>query len=490
MAIGNPLLAVLFEDGYVRTYEWVPANSKFVQMAARSGYSQSIDQTIYEPQVFWMADGTTVAVSRNVSHLIGELAILDPLLEPLDETTISSAFDGFNAEFRAVNVKNVNMLYYGFNLGRMAQGFLISNTSPYITNFGTMPDGSPGDPTDKKLTEIAATPDGYLMVIGRQRPNVTEYWQRDAGWPPAAPVFNYDNGMPLGSLINPDLLRFSQDSKFLLAADKTGLVEIHVFDGESLSLLQILAAPTGTIVDAAFSNDKRHLVISGYDGADYETRTYRRDGMYFLPEVTIADFGGLLSFSQDGSMIVDTKLRKAYTYADADQDSWVEIVDALEDVNVNARAQDVSPHAMQPITISYLYNNAINKFKNNLVDLNAMKLVLLTSAAVFNKTDGTLAQATNSFAWSVSSGGYPAEGVDITFSNEDNEEVRYVYRVLEPYRDIILQSLTARYALVYDDSDADDGPLIFIDLGAERSVPMNTKLRLPFRDDELLILTS
>lgn len=492
MATGNPLLAVLFEDGYVRTYEWVPISSEFVQIAARDGYVQAPENTMFKPQIHWGLDSSQVIVTRNLPDSFGQLlefASLTPDLVPIFEGSYSQGVGGYQTDSVVVSCPVEDVFYMVNNEGWIASVLRVAPT--YIALTHSVPSDFESPTTGRRMLSAAATPDASILVYGTSRPKDTVYWvsdPKDPENPDDYPTFLMEDSQNVGTFINADISLFSKNGKFLLIADKTGIAEIYVNSGAELTIFQTVPLPVGELVSAAFSGDNRHMAISSLDGGVYTTRVYSRQGAYYKQEQDIVGVGQLLDFTQDGSMLIDARGKKAYLLDQSTFDSWTEIAGALSSVNSNGLSQAVSTHTLQPVSMGYLYDHAINRFKNDLVDLNNLRLTLLTSNATFVHSHTTFEQTTNSWADAVSAGGYPAEGMPITYVNQEDQATRYVYHVEAVIRDIVDEPMTARYAVIHEGTGELGAPLIFIDLGAERTIAKNTKLTLDFRAQEMLIL--
>jgi hypothetical protein len=490
MAIGVPLLVAWWGDGYLRSFEWIPSTQEFVQVAARNGWPQAVGIP-YEPNLWWAIDGQQIGLSVNDDLEAGYAYALTPLLLDMAlPSVIFAGFAGVDAYFTGDFSTTTDRILYGFDRGRTGISYK-SRLNDYTFPESSIP-YDPADPTEfppmtqpRGLTSVAQSPDGSCVVFAYALPDHPRYWVRTG-----FDISNFPEYEGLGfidSQLDVGFVKFSTDNRYLIVADRSGPCEIWGRSGSLLDFMQPLAALPGTFVTAEFSNDKRHLAVSWLNGSTYSTRLFFRSGAYYTPKLDIPGMGKLLSFSYDGSMLIDAGTRNLWTL---DIDTWSEVPNAMNNVDLNARVQAVSPHWLQPVSFGMLYDHAINKFKNDIVDLDNLRLTLLDSNAIFTQTDSTFLQATNNWTWNVSSGGYPAEGMPITFIDEEDLASKYVWHVEAVTRDIVVDPLIARYALIYDDSDVDDGPLIFIDLGAERSIPRNTKLTLEFRLNEMLAFRS
>lgn len=126
------------------------------------------------------------------------------------------------------------------------------------------------------------------------------------------------------------------------------------------------------------------------------------------------------------------------------------------------------------------YNHALKKFLNKETDYSTLKVMLLNNSASFTAGNTQLTQVTNAGAHEVSGNGWTAGGetlanVSITVVNTngamidaDDVEVAASGGAIGP----------AYKAVIYDDTDADDSPLFFIDFGEAKQADEGTPFKI------------
>jgi hypothetical protein len=127
------------------------------------------------------------------------------------------------------------------------------------------------------------------------------------------------------------------------------------------------------------------------------------------------------------------------------------------------------------VTIT-LYNHTAKKLANKEITLTTLKLQLLNNSATFDATHTALTSVNNAGAYEVSGGGWDAGGealanvaVTTVATNDakldaDDISVTATGAVIGP----------AYKAVLYDDTDASDAPLAFIDFGGVQEAGIGT----------------
>lgn len=134
------------------------------------------------------------------------------------------------------------------------------------------------------------------------------------------------------------------------------------------------------------------------------------------------------------------------------------------------------------VTISR-YNHTLKKLLNKEVDYTALKLMLLNDDAAFNASHTTLAgPAGSANANQVSGNGWTAGGetlgsVAITIVDTDG--------AMLDANDVSVEASggaigPAYAAVIYDDTDSNDAPLWFIDLGGAQTAGVGTEFKVTF----------
>lgn len=131
------------------------------------------------------------------------------------------------------------------------------------------------------------------------------------------------------------------------------------------------------------------------------------------------------------------------------------------------------------VTIS-IYNHTAKLFANGEVTLSTLKLMLLTDDATFDATDTALTDVSNAAAYEVDGNGWPTGGellanvaVTITTTNDakldaDDITVTATGGPIGP----------AYKGVLYDDTDASDAPLFFINFDGAKEAGETTDFKV------------
>lgn len=486
MALGNPLLAVFYLDGTIRLFEY--AADEFQQIASTGFYPH---QPGYNPAgvdfpatLSWIRDSDFLALSFNRNDDYGRTVTFTPGLAEVDYVDTASGFGGVELN-RLVDWDEVSAAMVAVNVSTQFNNIDFVDATGQVSTTGLTPLGYTSGNT---LRSVDVSPDGNWLAIGRVLPGNSVIFEKDGTFPVGGPSFGAAaDAKVIPTTRSVNVLKWSADSQFLACAD-TGSsgVEIFQFNGTGdLEKIQDLAWKPGVVTQIRFSPDLRTLAISSVDAGTPATVIYYRSGPFFYEKQTIAGFGNLLDFTKDGKLLIDANTKRVFT-TDV-SGVWTEVAGAGTAIFSNAKLQAVSTHTPLPVGRTYLYDNALARFLDGSVDLNNLRLVLLTADASFTATDTTVAQVTNSGAYLVASGGFPGAGILLTgVSGVAIGTQAYGFSADPAVRTIVNEPLIARNAMVYD---ATSGlPVLFTDLGGELGVPRETVLTLTFKDGKLLVI--
>lgn len=132
------------------------------------------------------------------------------------------------------------------------------------------------------------------------------------------------------------------------------------------------------------------------------------------------------------------------------------------------------------VTIS-LYNHTTRKLADQSINFLTLKLMLLTNSATFNATHTALSgPAGAGSANQVSGNGWAAGGevlANVTVTSVNTNDAAF------DADDVVKLATTgpigpAYKAVLYDDSDANDAPLVFIDFGESVSAGESTDFKI------------
>jgi len=142
------------------------------------------------------------------------------------------------------------------------------------------------------------------------------------------------------------------------------------------------------------------------------------------------------------------------------------------------------------VTIS-LYDHTVKKLVNKEVTYTTLKVMLLSASATFTAANTQLTQVTNAGAYQVSGNGWTAGGITIAnvavttvTTNDakltgDNISVTASGGTIGP----------ASAAVIYDDTDASDAPLAYIDFGGAQQAGDTTPFKINWNASGIITFT-
>jgi hypothetical protein len=143
-----------------------------------------------------------------------------------------------------------------------------------------------------------------------------------------------------------------------------------------------------------------------------------------------------------------------------------------------------------PVTAT-LYNHTVNRFTNGLNASGDSYIINLYSAFTFNAANTTKAAAESGATQLATANGYTQnakalESVTLNLvttndSSFDAADVSWTASggAIGP----------ARYALIYNDTDADDPPLVYIDLGENKTADAGTPFNVTFNASGIVLFS-
>lgn len=137
------------------------------------------------------------------------------------------------------------------------------------------------------------------------------------------------------------------------------------------------------------------------------------------------------------------------------------------------------------------YNHTAKKLLNKEVTLTTLKVMLLSNTAAFNAANTQLTQVTNAGAYQVSGNGWAAggptlAGVAVTIVDTDGAMLDANDVSVDAAGGVIGP---APKAVIYDDSDANDAPLFFIDFGESLQAGDGTPFKITINPNGLMRIT-
>lgn len=473
MAIGKPLLAT-WSDGTLRMFELSEAG--FVQIASTS---LSNKDAVNSPTgLFFVRDSRYLAAVHTQSYWDIQLKTFhrDLTLIASRQLSNTSGVDRQRSSYSSakeyVAVAPISSQYYVYLNTINVDGAIVN--SGYVGNL-----------TQGTLRSISLSPDARFVIQGVTGGNFYNY--RPDGAPESSP---FTVRRPLEKNTPLDFSVWSADSRFVLFGDKAGLVEVWKTDVDTLFKVgEISGGQFGYPVTAAFSPNRRHVAISWQTSGQPTTVIYRRTGNTFQPIQTLSGtFGSLLDFTADGRYLIDAANRRAFEYLEGE---FIEAVDLLANVNTGSTAQAISSHIDPPRGVGYFYNDAVPGLTLGSINIESLKIALLSVGASFDKTHTTLDQVTGGGVHEVYGNGWPEGGKSLQNGRWEVRSPASVSIAFDDVTQIIIEdTLRFNYAVIYDDSHVDKKPLIFIDFNGLQRAEKDSELKLTFGADGLILYSA
>jgi L-2-hydroxyglutarate oxidase LhgO len=144
---------------------------------------------------------------------------------------------------------------------------------------------------------------------------------------------------------------------------------------------------------------------------------------------------------------------------------------------------------------TYVYNHTTQLFASGAINSTDSFKVKLLSAATFNAANTTMAQAATGYtevANGLGGSDYVTGGkaltnvtVTTTTTNDAFFDADDVVWTAGAGADLV-----ARYALLYDDTNANDAPLLFIDFGEEEAAGITTQFKIVWNASGIFSFTT
>ena len=142
------------------------------------------------------------------------------------------------------------------------------------------------------------------------------------------------------------------------------------------------------------------------------------------------------------------------------------------------------------VTVS-LYNHTASLFLSGVVNNTDSFKVILLSSGTFSAANTTLAQAASGYTEVSSGNGYTSGGLLLTnvvtpiVTTNDAK-----FDADDAIWNATGSGITAAAAIVYEDTLANDPPLMYIDFGASETAPASTDFKIIWPANGILLLTT
>lgn len=471
MAEGKPLLAT-WSDNTLRLFEL--ADEGFVQIASGSHVQTSTATTPLS--IYFAYDSAMLFVRCLTSTTIQNFTSFR-----LDLSTITSAslFSPTGARGAYSDYSDATKTFVALSLesssGYLANISEVLRSEAPIARSNTIANSAVAN----ALRALSISPDGQIVVrgyVGSATPTV--YFTGRNGFDFATP------GVSIGGTKPIDIICWSADSRFvLLASSIDNAIQVWKRNGNELFKVFEFSDPLGNPAAIAFSPNLRILAVSYQSTDGRRTAIYRRSGNVFQKIQTLDGiFGSLLSFTADGKYLIDATNRRAFR---STAQGFVEAVGLMTNVNAGTVVQAVSTHVQTPKGVGFFYDGAVPSLTFDSVDLNDLKLALLSDAAAFNATDSTVNQVTQNGTAEAKGFGWPVGGKPLTNPQKQPQGSSAVNITFDEIKQIIADgNLNFRYGVVYEVGA--DRPLIFIDFQKAQIAEQDSELTFTFNGNGLI----
>ncbi|MFC3724417.1 WD40 repeat domain-containing protein [Neoaquamicrobium sediminum] len=383
----------------------------------------------------------------------------------------NSAYSLSGISFRVVSDWNEPFGYRPLLRGdnTSGYGFAIDDAAA-VTNTGTESGFSVAS-----RRSLAFSPDGQLAVLGADsgQSSIHIVDSPTIGNPAFVPLTTLSE-----HLAPVDAVYWSDDGNFFFAVDRSAGGKVTVFrrgTANAFDAVWEISSAHGDPHAVAVSRDRRHVAVSFVGSGVYTTVVYRRLANVFQPIQTLAQpMGRLLGFSGDGALLIDANAKVAYRNVEG---VFEEQVGLFTNVAGTVMAQAVSPHMDQIVSTSSFYDGALAALVTDTVDLQALKVVLLSDAAEFDPNASTLAEVTNGGAYEVHGNGWTEGGEPLTSVANSEVNGNLVALVADDISRIIFGGgIEFRYAVIVEGST----PRIFTDFSQPVIVGADKELGFDF----------
>lgn len=187
-----------------------------------------------------------------------------------------------------------------------------------------------------------------------------------------------------------------------------------------------------------------------------------------------------MRFSHDEKYLIDGRKRRALRKTSG---GWVEDDTVVANLPEKIYAQAFSPDALEPRSTNRLYVAALDALLKNEVNLDDLKIALLSEAATYSEGETNastvLANEVHGFNW-------PQGGVALTNRSEVNSGYRSGTDYDDPSGDVAGGELTFKNALVYEAST--DLPIAFLSYDSPVLIEADTTITFKLSDFGLIVL--
>lgn len=392
MIEGTPLLVTLDGIGTVRTME-LNSSGVFTQIASQGGFTT----TVYGPEyamVDWAVDEVIVVRGTTGS---GRVMTLHNIL--MTQLSVSSQNTNGSTQQWRVGYNKVTPM-----------ALILDRTSDSINNRKTrvlledlIVENHNVPPTVPNLERIAISPDN-VKIAGLAGTSVANILNLNG--------FNGNLTWPNSFTVDADVGRWDRTSRFLVVGKRgNDYVSVLKHSANVFSKTMDIQEIGKTVYNIAMSPYANQMAVVWLSGGVYTTKLYRRLGSFYQEIQTIANFGQLIDFSADGTIIVDCSAKKALK-----RNGLTGVFEANDAMVANVATgvvrQALSDHVPVLFPIVDYYQNIIDLTVDGEFDLSKIKVTLVQEGAPAYDPDAQfLADVTG--VYEVTAGLWPAGGIPL-----------------------------------------------------------------------------
>ena len=431
MIEGTPLLVTLDGIGTIRTME-LNSSGVFQQIASQGGFTT----TTYGPEyafVDWAVD--EVIVCRGVPASSNRVITLHTIL--MDQlTVVNQNVNGSTQQWR-VGYNKVTPLMMIFD--RTA-----SSTSPRKTRVmleDLIVESHTAPAIIPNLEDVAISPDN-LKLSGIATSQIANVLNPNG--------FNGNLTWPNSFTVDADIGEWDRTSRFLVVGKK-GNDHFSILKWASNTFTKTMDVEnTGQGLHAiTMSPYSNQLAVSWVNAGVYQTKIYRRLGSFYQEIQTVANFGQLIDFSADGTMILDCGSKKALK-----RNGLTGVFEANDAIVANVATgvvrQALSDHVQVPFPVVDFYQNALDLTVEGGLDIAKFKVTLVQDGApAYDPEAQWLADVTGDKE--VTAGLWPADGIPLVNPAIVSEGLEAKVTSDAITRIIVEQGIEFRYVVLHHD---------------------------------------
>ena len=463
MLQGNPLLVTIDASGTVRTLEL--SAGVFSPIATQGGFAVPAYGPPY-PVIGWADDEVLVIHQSGSSRFFTLHDVLMTQVANVSQNANGSGQIwrvGYSQDAKMAMILDGSATSTSARKMHVGNGALTPETHAYpdivpnINNVAISPDGS-------KITGLSTTALANMLNPGMNQA---------LSWP---------NSYPEGA----DIGLWEKTNKYLIAG-KRGDTSVFVYKFEVNNTLteSIELSYGGQLLESIGLSKVGNLLAVGWSsGGVFTTILYRRLGGFYQAVQTLSNIGGLLSFSADSTILIDSVTKKAFK-----RNASTGQFDSADAMMVNVASgvvgQALSDHVPAIFSTVDYYQVGLNALTSTGLVASSLKYTLAADTApAYNPDHATLSDVLGTAE--VSSGNWPAGGVPLVNPSKTNANLAVSYLSDDISRNIVFGSVEFRYVILHQNGV----PVLRHDMNQNITVADQDKLILDIPTSGVLFIAA